>query len=69
MDINDRGLNYATRKSIKIRRANLVQDGFDQLSDLGRGLKGELYIKFYNQFGEREAGIDGGGLFKEFLTK
>ena len=32
-------------------------------------MKGRIMIEFYDQFGEKEAGIDGGGLFKEFLTK
>lgn len=34
-----------------------------------KGLKNRLYIVFYDQFGNPEAGIDDGGLFKEFLSE
>lgn len=32
-------------------------------------LKNKLKIKFMNELGQIEDGIDGGGLFKEFITK
>lgn len=32
-------------------------------------LKGPIAITFVDQFGQEEAGIDGGGVFKEFLTE
>ena len=32
-------------------------------------LKNKLKIKFINELGQIEDGIDGGGLFKEFITK
>jgi ubiquitin-protein ligase E3 C len=32
-------------------------------------LKQKLKIKFVNEYGQNEEGIDGGGLLKEFLTK
>ena len=32
-------------------------------------LKNKLKIKFQNELGQIEDGIDGGGLFKEFITK
>ena len=32
-------------------------------------LKKKLQIKFMNEHGQIEEGIDGGGLFKEFITK
>ena len=31
-------------------------------------LKGRIQVSFVDQFGLDEAGIDGGGLFKEFMT-
>lgn len=34
-----------------------------------KNLKSLIKIVFINQQGEEEAGIDGGGLFKEFLLK
>ncbi|WVQ98113.1 hypothetical protein IAU59_005235 [Kwoniella sp. CBS 9459] len=56
------------RTSAKIRRNRLAEDGFDELSGVGPALKGRIEITFYDKYGLEEAGIDGGGLFKEFLT-
>ncbi|OCF32551.1 ubiquitin-protein ligase E3 C [Kwoniella heveanensis BCC8398] len=56
------------RTKAKIRRNRLAEDGFDELSGVGPALKGRIEITFYDQYGLEEAGIDGGGLFKEFLT-
>jgi len=50
-----------------IRRDHIVEDGFDALNSLGEGLKRRVRVQFVNQFGEAEAGVDGGGLFKDFL--
>lgn len=36
---------------------------------LGKDLKGKVAISFVDEFGLHEAGIDGGGVFKEFLTR
>lgn len=56
------------RDVFNVRRGHVAEDGF-KLNSLGAsGLKRRLAIQFYDQFGELEAGIDGGGLFKEFLT-
>lgn len=44
-----------------------LQDGFEQLNKLGEGLKSRIQIRFIDQHGMEEAGIDGGGLFKEFM--
>jgi ubiquitin-protein ligase E3 C len=51
-----------------IRRNHLAEDGYRYLNDLGPSLKEKIRIEFIDQFGEPEAGIDGGGLFKEFLN-
>ena len=32
-------------------------------------LKNKLKIKFMNELGQIDDGVDGGGLFKEFITK
>lgn len=32
-------------------------------------LKGKLEVRFVDEFGNYEAGIDAGGLFKEFLIE
>jgi len=52
-----------------IRRGHVADDGFQLLHNLGgHGMKQRLQIQFLDEFGNEEAGIDGGGLFKEFLT-
>ncbi|KAJ3552359.1 hypothetical protein NM688_g4189 [Phlebia brevispora] len=55
---------YTTR--VTVRRENIAQDGFDKLESVD--LKSPIAITFIDQFGQEEAGIDGGGVFKEFLT-
>jgi ubiquitin-protein ligase E3 C len=52
-----------------IRRTNAADDAFTHLSQLGPLLKGRLEITFVDQHGIVEAGIDGGGLFKELITR
>lgn len=51
-----------------IRRNFVFEDGFAQLNRLGSRLKNRVAITFIDEFGLEEAGIDGGGVFKEFLT-
>lgn len=51
-----------------IRRGHIADDGFRYFNSLGSHLKGRLAIRFIDEHGQEEAGIDGGGLFKEFLT-
>lgn len=55
-------------REVTIRRTSVAEDGFKQLNGLGEHLKHKFFIKFIDQFGMQESGIDGGGLFKEFLT-
>ncbi|KIY44521.1 HECT-domain-containing protein [Fistulina hepatica ATCC 64428] len=57
---------FSNKTRVTVRRGQVAQDGFDHLADVN--LKHPVDITFINQFGEREAGIDGGGLFKEFFT-
>ncbi|KAL0961250.1 hypothetical protein HGRIS_006212 [Hohenbuehelia grisea] len=54
------------RTLVRVRRGHVSQDGFDKLSEAD--LKAPIEITFIDQFGQEEAGIDGGGVFKEFLT-
>lgn len=56
-----------TRERVTIRRAKLYDDSMQQLSELGPRLKHRVQVSFVNQHGAEEAGIDGGGVFKEFL--
>jgi len=52
----------------QIRRSDLFADGFEVFrASSSQGLKDRVRIKFRRDDGSYEAGIDGGGLFKEFL--
>lgn len=51
-----------------VRRGQIAKDGYDSLNALGPNLKRRVRITFIDQFGNEESGIDGGGVFKEFLT-
>ncbi|CAH7688506.1 hypothetical protein BY996DRAFT_8560820, partial [Phakopsora pachyrhizi] len=57
-----------SRYRATIRRDRVSEDGFLSLSSLGPRLKESIEIKFIDRYGLEEAGIDGGGVFKEFLT-
>ena len=53
---------------VQIRRDNIVEDAFDQFKGIsGNILKGTIRIKFFNELGLSEAGIDQMGVFKEFI--
>ena len=56
------------RHHAKVRRGHEFEDAFDQFYDLGASLKEPIHITFLDQFDQEEAGIDGGGVTKEFLT-
>jgi ubiquitin-protein ligase E3 C len=56
------------KHAAKIRRENEFEDAFQQFYSLGQGLKEPIQITFVDQFDQPEAGIDGGGVTKEFLT-
>ncbi len=57
-----------TRHHARIQRNSVAEDAFKQFYPLGEGLKEPIQITFVDQFGNVEAGIDGGGVTKEFLT-
>lgn len=55
---------------ITVHRARLVEDGYRQLSLLPvKTLKGVIRVKFINEQGLDEPGIDQDGVFKEFLEE
>ncbi|KAG7111387.1 E3 ubiquitin protein ligase like [Verticillium longisporum] len=60
-----RGLTGRHRGSIK--RGQEFDDAFEQFFELGESLKEPVQIQFIDSFGDVEAGIDGGGVAKEFL--
>jgi len=63
----DDSIDLAGREQVEIRRDALYGDSKEQLSRLGNRLKRRVQVTFINQHGAAEAGIDGGGVFKEFL--
>jgi ubiquitin-protein ligase E3 C len=56
------------KHTAQIRREHEFDDAFERFYPLGQGLKEPIQITFMDQFGAQEAGIDGGGVTKEFLT-
>lgn len=55
---------------ITVHRSRIVEDGYQQLSLLpSQSLKGVIRVKFINEQGLDEAGIDQDGVFKEFLEE
>jgi len=62
------GREVLGRHHAKIRRDHCFEDAYEQFYDLGEGLKEPIQITFVDQFDTAEAGIDGGGVTKEFLT-
>ncbi|KAJ5893790.1 hypothetical protein N7495_005481 [Penicillium taxi] len=65
--LSHRGDNLARHRA-EIRREHVFEDALSQFYPLGEGLKEPIQISFIDQFGSMEAGIDGGGVTKEFLT-
>ncbi|EEB13316.1 ubiquitin-protein ligase, putative [Pediculus humanus corporis] len=55
---------------ITVHRKRIVEDGYRQLALLpSRALKGVIRVRFVNEQGLDEAGIDQDGVFKEFLEE
>ncbi|KAI1768636.1 hypothetical protein GGR53DRAFT_477811 [Hypoxylon sp. FL1150] len=63
-----RGRDILGRHSARVKRGQVFQDAYEQFYPLGDGLKEPMQITFVDQFDQPEAGIDGGGVTKEFLT-
>lgn len=62
------GQDILERHHAKIRRESVFEDAYEQFYELSEGLKEPIQITFVDKFGTVEAGIDGGGVTKEFLT-
>ena len=59
-----------TTIDIMIRRNYIYEDAFDKLSPENEpSLKKPLRVQLINAVGLDEAGIDGGGIFREFLNE
>lgn len=62
------GHDMLSRHHATIHRNRVFEDAYKQFWPLGERLKEPIQITFVDQFGTEEAGIDGGGVTKEFLT-
>jgi len=60
-------LDGSLREQIQIKRDSLYKDSMETLNKLGANLKHRIQVTFINKHGAEEPGIDGGGVFKEFL--
>lgn len=60
---------FGPRTTLKadIRREFILEDAFNNFNNIGQNFKNPLSVTFFNEYGQ-EAGIDGGGITKEFLT-
>ncbi|OAL34163.1 hypothetical protein AYO20_06618 [Fonsecaea nubica] len=61
------GIDILSKHHAQIRRDKVFTDAYEAFYGLGEGLKEPIQITFIDQFGTPEAGIDGGGVTKEFL--
>jgi hypothetical protein len=61
--------NRAKGIVVRVRRAAILEDGMKAMEQVvGANIKGRIQVRYINAFGEEEAGIDIGGLFKDFVT-
>ncbi|KIV83764.1 hypothetical protein PV11_05759 [Exophiala sideris] len=67
LDGRPRGLDIISRHHAEIHRESVFEDAYGAFYELGEGLKEPIQITFIDKFGSPEAGIDGGGVTKEFL--
>ncbi|RDY09330.1 E3 ubiquitin-protein ligase UPL6 [Mucuna pruriens] len=57
-----------TRNRFRIKRDRILEDAYNQMNQLSEdNLRGLIRVTFVNEFGVEEAGIDGGGIFKDFM--
>lgn len=68
MEGSNSAQDILNRHHANIKRESVFDDAYEQFYDLGDGLKEPIQITFIDQFNTAEAGIDGGGVTKEFLT-
>ncbi|KAF0685118.1 Aste57867_22943 [Aphanomyces stellatus] len=57
---------FSSLVAMRIQRDRIVQDSFKGFSAV-QSLKGRVQITFINEQGLEEAGVDGGGVFKEYI--
>ncbi|VAI91109.1 hypothetical protein VPH35_130948 [Triticum aestivum] len=56
-------------RTLEIRRNQLLEDAIHNISLLSvEDLKGTIQVVFFDEHGMREAGVDGGGIFRDFMN-
>ncbi|KAI7848665.1 hypothetical protein BDC45DRAFT_302888 [Circinella umbellata] len=67
--LDQANLMTAGSRALRVRRQNVLEDGYRGLGGLPpSGWKGNIRVKFINELGMEEAGIDQGGPFKDFVS-
>ncbi|XP_044002807.1 ubiquitin-protein ligase E3B [Aphidius gifuensis] len=70
LGLTESACNSQSSTLITIHRSRIVEDGYRQLAILpSQALKGVIRVRFINEQGLDEAGIDQDGVFKEFLEE
>lgn len=54
--------------SVRIMRGRVLEDGLVTMNKLGKSMRKRIIVHYLNEAGAQEAGVDVGGLFKEFWT-
>lgn len=66
--VAQRRIHSSTSTWVTIRRSRLLEDALTHMSGLpDHALRSRVRVKFIDEHGLEEAGIDGGGVFKEFM--
>lgn len=61
--------DHGMGRRIKVRRKFVLEDSFDALSQLDSSeIKGRIQVEFTDEHGLEEAGLDGGGLYRELIS-
>lgn len=53
---------------VRIMRGRVLEDGLATMNKLGKDMRKRIVVHYLNEAGATEAGVDVGGLFKEFWT-
>lgn len=53
---------------VSIKRGRILEDGLRTMNNLGKSMRQRIVVHYLNEAGAQEAGVDVGGLFKEFWT-
>lgn len=62
------GLGPTSDRFITVHRGRVLEDAYEKIGqNKNQDVRKRIRISFVNEFGENEAGVDGGGVFKEFL--